>query len=238
LSPDYITTKGEGMRRIKLIGLACSAVFAPAAIAATASATLPNILPTTAGITFISANGTGVFSNPFLEITSSDSAGTFESTGTEGNAGSFKLTFEGTKTALLGTCTGVGQASGHILVSGTYKVVSADLPLPVREIVAILFLLSPQVEFKCGTTGIAVNSCVAGELTRTSELANFLAATFTRLPTDDEIITYLNARDAPEACQLLGKAGAGVTELWALETTQDLSKFAEGGKAIEVLLML
>jgi hypothetical protein len=226
------------MRRIKLLGLACFAMLTlAAAAAATASAVLPNVLPTTAGIKFTSTSGASAFGSAGLtEVTSGSSTGTSESTGTEGNAGNFKTTFATVKNALLGTCTGVGQSSGNIVVSGTYKDVNADLNS--KEIVAVLFLLSPQVEFSCGSTAIAVTGCVAGELTKASELTTLLTATLNRVSNDNEIITYLNASDVATACQLLAKIGAGATELSAQKTTQTLSKFEEGGKAIEVLLML
>jgi hypothetical protein len=197
----------------------------------------PKLLPTTAGITFRSESGKSGFGSAGLtEITSGSSLGASETTGTEGNAGKFSTTFATVKNALLGTCTGVGQSSGNVLVSGTYKDVNADLNS--KAIVAVLFLLSPQVEFSCGTTAIAVNGCVAGELTDVSELTTLLTAALNRVSNDNEIVTYLNAGDAPEACQLLVKFGAGATELSAEQTTQLLSKFEEGGKAIEVLLML
>jgi hypothetical protein len=226
------------MRRIKLLGLACIAMLSLAsAVAATASATLPNVLPTTAGITFTSSSGKSAFGSAGLaEVTSETSKGTSASTGTEGNAGTFKTTFEKTKQALLGTCTGTGQSSGNVLVEGTYKDVNADLS--GKEIVAVLFLLSPTVQFTCGSTAIAVEGCVAGQLTKASELTKTLTATLTRVSNDNEIITYLNASDVATACQLLAKVGAGSTELSAENTTQTLTKFEEGGKAIEVLLML
>jgi hypothetical protein len=200
--------------------------------ASSALAALPNILPTTAGITFHSEGGTSGMGS----ITSGMTVGTAETTGTEGDAGIFKTTFEKAKQALLGTCTSVGQASGSILVEGTYKVVAADLHS--KEIAALLLLLNPQVEFTCGATSFALAGCVAGELTRASELSTLLTTTFNVVGSDNEIISYLNASDEPEACQLITKIGAGSTELSSLQMTQNLSKFTESGKNIEALLML
>jgi hypothetical protein len=197
----------------------------------------PNILPAgtvASPLIATTSSGQSVFgSSGLTEVTSASSLG--ESSGTEEQGGAFHTSFLGVKNALLGTCTGVGDGSGVVLVLGSFRVRDADLA--GKLIVAVLFVLAPQVEFVCGGTAISVTGCVAGNLTPLSELTTLLTITLNRVGNDNEITSYLSETGLPEFCLLLSKAGAGATELSAQQTTQDLTGFKQNGSAVEVLVM-
>lgn len=197
---------------------------------------LPNILPAASAgspITSVASSGKSEFGNGLTKITSTASKGT--SSGESENTGSFKTTFEGS-TSLLGTCTGAGDTSGDVLVSGTFDI--RDAKEGSTLIVVSLFLLN-KVVLTCGSTEIGVEGCVAGKITPVSELTELETVTLAKTGSDNNIITVLNeANTAEEACQLLAKVGsAGKTELSAQETTQTLKEFKQNSAAVEILVM-
>jgi hypothetical protein len=201
--------------------------------------TVPRILPLgTVGelVTFSSSSLNAAFGSAGLaEVTSASSLGESNSTGTEGNTGEFHETYSGVKSGLLGICTGTGNGVGIVLVLGSFQLKDADLAS--KSIVVVLFLLK-QVQFLCGTIEITVAGCVAGNLTPVSTLATVLTVELSRIGNDDEITSYLSSTGLPEFCLLSAKVGAGTTELSAQNQTVELFNFKQGGKAIEVLLML
>jgi hypothetical protein len=228
------------MKRSKLLGMAFMAILALTSItAATASAeTLPNVLPLGVAekpLTYNSSSLNDAFGSAGLtEVTAASSLGTAESEGTEGNTGNFHESYSGTKNALLGTCTGTGDAVGIVLVTGTFQLKDADLTS--KLIVAVLFLLN-QVQFLCGTTEITVAGCVAGNLTPLNTLAKTLTIALNRIANDNEITSYLSSTGLPQFCLLSAKVGAGATELSAQRQLVELFNFKQNGAAVEVLVM-
>jgi hypothetical protein len=219
--------------------LTATFAFALASLTATASAeTLPNILPLGTAAEPLTYNTSSLHASfgsaGLTEVTSASSLGTAESEGTEGNTGNFHESLSGYKNALLGTCTGTGDASGIVLVSGTFQLKDADLAS--KLIVAVLFLLN-QVQFLCGTTAITIAGCEAGNLTPLNTLAKTLTIALNRVGNDNEITSYLSSTGLPQFCLLSAKVGAGATELSAQNQTVELFNFTQGGAAVEVLVM-
>ena len=148
------------MRQVKLLGLMLVAVFAvTVAFSATAFA-LPSILPELVqeytgkapGTTLLQVLGGALE----VECTGATGSGTTEKSTP---LGSFHITFGGCKTKPLGlTCTTAGDNAGTILSLGIYHLVFDTLTPTLG--VAILFLVSPNTTFVCGS----VKEEVKGEL--------------------------------------------------------------------------
>jgi hypothetical protein len=228
------------MKRSKLLGLAFMVMLVITAITATtalAAATLPSLLPeATAGspVTAVSESKESVFGSPGITaVTSASSLG--ETSQTSLKLGTFHTSFLAFKNALLGTCTGTGDASGVVLVLGEFHFRDNSLSSPLTVVV---FLLKPSVQFVCGTTAVTLTGCMAGGVTPTNTLTKALEEVLATANGDNDVVTVLNEENtAQEACQLLSKVGAGATELAALQSTQLVSGFKHNGAAVEVLVM-
>jgi len=137
------------MRQLKLLGLMLVALFASAfALAATATAALPRILPEVAaertwtgaakGETELSTLG----SELAVKCKTATAEGTEEA---KKPLGLFHIAFKECKASII-ACTGLGEASGVILALGKWHLVFDSLsPLTT----ATLFLIEPLVHFEC-----------------------------------------------------------------------------------------
>jgi hypothetical protein len=145
------------MRRFKLLGLTLMAVFVAAvAVASTASAALPKVLPETAQ-TWTGTNEGNVELRGATAVTckAAPSEGTLEA---GKPLGTFHIKFEGCtaeKEAI--KCTGLGDAAGIILTLGIWHTVF-DLLSPLTA--ALLFLFE-KVHFSCSALVLVL---VSGEL--------------------------------------------------------------------------
>jgi hypothetical protein len=150
------------MQRLKVLVLCLMTVFALGAVAATvASASEPELL-SAAGVktkneTFeghsAKTTGLGILENSLLvlcpeTLTQGQQEG-------ESGLGLFHLHFHKCTTNLGGTCTGLGDESGLILVLGTYHLVWDKLGVGTELGVGILFLIE-HVHFVC-KVGIVTN---------------------------------------------------------------------------------
>jgi hypothetical protein len=148
------------MRQLKLVGLACLALFAlTAAMASSASALiLPEILPLVEGRTFTGENDGA---NPILESvggTKVECKGGATATGTEEAKkplGLFHITFKGCKAGL--ACTGEGDEKEVILSLGTWHLVF-DQEKP--ELLTATLFLPDVTKFECGFVKIEVKGSV------------------------------------------------------------------------------
>jgi hypothetical protein len=148
------------MRRFKLLGLALMAVFiAAVAVASTASAALPKILPETGA----ARNWTGGSDGTVIELLAANIVKCAEApaTGTqEANKplGTFHIEFKNCTTEKGAVkCTGLGDAAGVILTLGTWHSVFDNL---TTLSAALLFLLE-KVHFSCSALVLVL---VSGEL--------------------------------------------------------------------------
>jgi hypothetical protein len=139
------------MQRLKLLVLAAMAVLSLSAlVAASASAVTPAaILPETEAVTFTGTSGPGTLTALGgvlkVECASDTSKGSLAA---GAKLGPFEIDFKTCKDALSGSvCTGLGEASGIILVSGeAHLVVDVDSPALGA---GMLFLVN-LVHFTCG----------------------------------------------------------------------------------------
>ena len=153
------------MRRLKLLGVACAAVFVLASLAsASASAfVLPEVLGVEAtAFTTLSDAANPVFSTVGgLVVTCEDwhGEGTVEASKT---LGLFHITFlgkcKGTFKEITNPCTGLGDAAETILVLGKWHTV-VDTKVGEALGAAILLLLEP-VHFTCGIILVKVTGSV------------------------------------------------------------------------------
>jgi hypothetical protein len=231
------------MKQIKFLGAAIVALLALACtLSATASAEMaPNVLPlgTEANpLTGTSSSATSTFGNGLLKVESKKSEGTFS--GTSEKLGTFDALILESKDTLGRTCTGLNDTTaGSILALGTfhiraYKNAANELKT------AVLFLLSPEVHFECGTLLIIWKGCLAGALTPESVLSTSLTATLAKNGSlNDNIIVKVEneALTGEENCELLSKTDEGSFELATLVTTQTLTGFKQSGSAVTVLVM-
>lgn len=237
------------MHRLRLLGAAFVAVLSLAAmLSASAFAANPSVLPagTVANpVSGASKSGKSTFGSGFTTITSSSSTDVEEFTSEKG--GKFSVKFAGSKDILGRECTGLEDTTkGTITVKGTIDLRYAKKGATL--VVVALFLLNLKelekegeagVHFSCGSTLAVVKGCVAGVV---SEPYNKKVATqnvtLTKSGNDNEIIKVFNeAGTKEENCELLASQSEGKFELSAEETTQELSGFKQGGKAIEVEVM-
>jgi hypothetical protein len=231
------------MKQIKFLGAAIVAVLALACtLSATASAEMaPNVLPLgteTNPLTGTSSSAVSTFGNGLLKVESKKSEGTFS--GTSEKLGTFDALFLESKDTLGRTCTGLNDTTaGSILALGTFHI--RDYKNAANELkTAIIFLLSPEVHFECGTLLVVVKGCVAGALTPESTLSTSLTATLAKNGSlNDNIIVKVEneALTGEENCELLSKTDEGAFELSAEVTTQTLTGFKQGGSAVTVLVM-
>jgi hypothetical protein len=219
------------MKRGRLLGVVFIAMLALAAMTATtalAAATLPSLLPEgtiASPITWASNSGKSALGFPGLGEVSAESL----------KLGKFHVHFSGIKNALLGTCTGTGEEAGVVLVLGTYHFRWYTLSPP--HLTGLIFLIE-QVQFACGSTQLTVAGCVGGLISPEAERTSLLEAALATANGDNTVITVLDEENtAQEACQLLAKIAAGVTELAAFQTTQLGSEFKQNGKAVEIEVM-
>jgi hypothetical protein len=232
------------MKQLKVLGVAFIAILALTSITASlaqAAATLPNLLPEAtpaSPITAVSKSGKSTFGSSVLTLESKKSTGTL--TANSLKLGSFQVAFEETESIALGVlCTGLSSLdkTGVVLVQGTYHI--RDYKNGAALATAAIFLLLP-VHFTCAGKLFIVLGCVAGALTPENVSTKFLNITLTKTGNNNNIITVLNEAAEPgkeEACQLLIAEGTVTFKLSAEATTQELSKFEQGGKEITVLVM-
>jgi hypothetical protein len=91
--------------------------------------------------------------------------------------GPFHLHFTKCTTNIGGTCTGLGDETGSILVLGIYHIVYDTLSPALGG--AVLFLIEPTVHFSCTVAGITKLLLVKGEYLCLLTPINSLATTFT-----------------------------------------------------------
>lgn len=203
----------------------------------------PNILPlgTVANpLEFKSSSAKSTFGSGVLSVTSEKSEG--EGSGTSEKLGSFHVQFLESKSSVLGTCTGAGDAAGTILVLGEYHIRSFKEGTLLMTAVIFLLPASDTVVFSCGNpaTTIEVLGCVAGALTPESTLTKTLTATLGVTGKDNNIIKVENeSLTGEENCELLANINKEGYKLSSEKTTQTLSGFEQGSplKAVEVLVM-
>ncbi|HEY2142010.1 MAG TPA: hypothetical protein VGG98_08120 [Solirubrobacteraceae bacterium] len=137
------------MQRLKILGLALVAVFALSAVASVATASAEvKILPEVAE-KYTGESGEGTLSSlsgTTVTCKKDTSEGEFEA---KKPLGLFHITFKECTGPFNATCTGLGEASGVILVLGTAHLVFDKLGAKLSEAgVGVLFLLEP-VHFTC-----------------------------------------------------------------------------------------
>jgi hypothetical protein len=222
------------MKLSKVLGAVLVAALALVALgAASASAALPTILPTTAA--FSSESGATEFGTGITALKSPKSKGSGKGTGEK--TSSFSTVFEGTKDQLGRSCKGLGDATaGNVTVTGTADVRYANSK---KEAVAIGFLIN-ETHIECGTTLILVKGCVAGEAEKPYNKA--ITATAVKLEVekgDNKLVKIENAANtAEEACELKASINEEAAALSSESATENLKAFTGGkgaGNEVEVM---
>ncbi len=150
------------MNRIKLLGLAIMAILALSvvAVATAAAEEKTKVLPEPTAALPLTNTTTGGESSLVTvsgsKITCKKNSGTASMT--SDNLGSFTTLFTECKGPLSTTCTGTGDPSGLIALSGT---VHFWLALLGTTLVGALAFLIKEFKFTCTTTGISEEVTVA-----------------------------------------------------------------------------
>jgi hypothetical protein len=216
------------MKRRNLLAAAMLAVFAIVAVAASsASAAVPNILPT--GAAFNNTSGATEFGSGITAIKSAKDKG--KGTITAEKEGTFENIFEGSKDQLGRTCTGLSDAiAGNVTVTGKLDV-RWDTTLTK---VLVLFLLD-EVHLACGTTLIKVKGCVAGQYLSALNVPLKEGLVDLIVKEGDNVpITVENAADnGTEKCELkasLNEETAILSSESGTETLKEITKGLGAGK--------
>jgi len=149
------------MKRFRLIGAMIVAVLALASAftsSASAAFPLPQVLPSTVNGNWTGANvGVPLFltlAGTHLQCTAATGNGTTEASRT---LGLFHITFTGCAALPSGTCTGLGDTAGTILMLGTWHtVIDVDEP----SLAAALLLLLENVHLTCNLLLFVVRGSV------------------------------------------------------------------------------
>jgi hypothetical protein len=153
------------MRRLKLLGVACAAVFVLAALASASASAF--VLPEVLGVEATSFTTLSDEANPLFETLAKNKVecedwhgeGTVEASKT---LGLFHITFlgkcKGTIAGFAASCTGLGDAAETILVLGKWHTV-VDTKIGEALGAAILLLLEP-VHFTCVVGLVVVKGSV------------------------------------------------------------------------------
>lgn len=133
------------MRRLKILGLVFMAAFALSAVASATALAEPLILPEGGEMSFTGEAGQStlnILGFPLALCQKQTLGGVLEA---KKPSGSFHMTLENCKSQLSSSnCTGLGDATGIILILGTYRLVFDKLGANLSEAgVAVLFLLEP-----------------------------------------------------------------------------------------------
>jgi hypothetical protein len=172
------------MHRLKVFFVALMGVVVLSGfVSAMASAALPVILnkaKAVAGAVTFSGTSTKETTLSILKESLKVLCGTTKSEG-EFEAGKplgpFHIHFTKCTTNLGGTCTGLGDETGSILVLGIAHIVYDTLTPALGA--AVLFLIEPTVHFSCTVAGITKLILVKGENLCLITPINSLATTFT-----------------------------------------------------------
>jgi len=152
--------------------------------------------------------------------------------------GEIELKYKECKEPALGTtCTGLADTSGNITIPATYYF---RYLLPSTGSGVNLAILIGQVHFSCSLVLVLVSGCYSSaDATPLSTLTKELKINFLEEKGDQKPTEIDNkAGTAMESCVLKMKFGSGAEESAALFWNETVSKFEQGGKAIEVLLMI
>ncbi len=159
---------------------------------------------------------------------------------TSDNLGAFTTLFTECKGPLSTTCTGTGDPSGLIALSGTAHF---WLALLGTTLVGALAFLIKEFKFTCKTTGISeevtvANGCQAALASPVNKLTTSTEDIFKQSSGHPDITLVLPQEATKEiACTLESKIGSGALEGSAQEGTNTNSAFKQKEKAVEVLLM-
>jgi hypothetical protein len=161
------------MQRLKLLVLALMAVFALGAVASTAASAEVILLTSPGGVktnnetfggTSVKTTGLGVLGNQDLVLcTEQKNEGKQEG---ETALGTFHIDFKKCTTNLGGTCTGLGEGAGEILLLGKYHLVFDKLGTGTGLGAGILFLIpsANTVHFACTVLFVTKLYLVLGEV--------------------------------------------------------------------------
>jgi hypothetical protein len=141
------------MKRFGLLGVGLLVVFAAlAAMSAAAFAVQPSNLPNNVPKKFTgAAEGTTVYHSAEGNIECATATGSGEETANEPPSGTFKIDFASCKGPLATTCTGLGEASGVILVAGTWSLVfDREIGGTFKELTTATLFNAAEVHFSCG----------------------------------------------------------------------------------------
>ncbi len=149
------------MKRIRILGVALAAVFAFGAVAIASAAKMPEFKPATNEGKSTSTTATFTEEGEIFSITCKENTGT--STIKTATTGTFTETFNKCKAAGIETCTGEGEKSGVIKVTGSFT-----LGLIKKEEAGAGIEFKPEpTKFECAGTKIEVTGCAAGPVTPT-----------------------------------------------------------------------
>lgn len=233
------------MKRIKLLSLAIMAILALSvvAVATAAAEEKTKVLPEPTATSPITNTTTGTESKLVgvngTEIKCKKNSGT--GSATSPNEGSFTTLFTECKGPLSTTCTGSGDPSGLIALSGT---VHFWLALLSGKLVGALVFLIKEFKFTCTTTGISEEvtvhtGCQAALAEPVNKLVKSTEDIFKETSGKPDISEVLPSETTKEIkCTLESKVGAeGKLEESAQAGTNTNTGFKQKEKAVEVLLM-
>jgi hypothetical protein len=140
------------MRRLGILGIGLLTVFAAlAAMAAAAFAVQPSNLPTGVKKGTGKSEGTTVYHSSEGNIECKNSEGSGEETANEPPSGTAKGTFKECTGPLGTTCTGLGEAAGIILVTGTWSLVfDREVGGTFTGLTVATVSTLAEVHFSCG----------------------------------------------------------------------------------------
>jgi hypothetical protein len=238
------TTPNEGaaMRQTKLLGLAFMALFALTGIlAASASAAgeLPNLLPEVVTTATTQCVGFFKFGNGLIHLLTQEKNGCSgtQETLAGGMEGTFKTTFLGVKDTTGRSCSTKGGAKGEVVVSGTFDTQAWEVK--AGELKTVSTTRPKEFVITCGTLEITVKGCTAGQLSPENKLTKELKLTFEENGKGDNTPVSILRLDKTknENCENLSKTDAGAFALSSQSGVNTVTKFMQGGKEVEVLLM-
>lgn len=190
------------MRHLKLLGLVLASAFVVSAMLSTAAFALPEVLNAAHATTTFSYKGTS-------------GKGKFEELGGLIPISCESATYEGASGGTLGplhimfascTCTGLGEASGVILVLGEYHIVY----LKLSPLTAGLLLLINEVHLECALgVLVQVKGSVLGEITPINTLAKEFTFTLTQSKGDPSTTKYFDDNGVEQSALLLVSKNGG-----------------------------
>jgi hypothetical protein len=232
------------MQLIKRFGVVLMAVFALGVIvAATASAEATKVLPEPSKASPLKSTSKG--GKGTLETVGGSKveceAATGKSEFTSPNLGSFSVLFEKCKSFVFEnlTCTGVGDNSGTVLLSGE---VHYWLALLSKTLVGALVFLFKEFHFTCAGAFVKalvlVKGCGAALAEPTEKLVKLTKDVFAQTKGVSDIKQVLPENSTTElTCNTQTNVNETKFEESGQLGTAENEKFEQGGKSVEVLLM-